>query len=59
MLEYAPMLHVSYYTQNYAGIIHQGLNSGTLCLKVCYLTIIELWLHVSDLGLKLGSRVVS
>jgi len=25
MLEYAPMLHVSYYAQNYAGIIHQGL----------------------------------
>ena len=23
--EYAPMLHVSYYAQNYAGIIHQGL----------------------------------
>ena len=25
MLEYAPMLHVSYFAQNYAGIIHQGL----------------------------------
>ena len=25
MLEYAPMLHVSYYAQNYAGIICQGL----------------------------------
>ena len=25
MLEYAPMLHVSYYAQNYADIIHQGL----------------------------------
>jgi len=25
MLEYAPMLHVSYYAQNYAGIIRQGL----------------------------------
>ena len=59
MLEYAPMLHVSYFAQNYAGIIHQGLNSVInthYCLKVCYLTIIELWVHVSDLGLKLGSR---
>ena len=28
MLEYAHMLHVSYYAQNYAGIIHQGL-TGT------------------------------
>ena len=26
MLEYAPMLHVSYYSKNYAGIIHQGLS---------------------------------
>ena len=25
MLEYAPMLHVSYYAQNHAGIICQGL----------------------------------
>ena len=25
MLEYAPMLHVSYYAKNYAGIIHHGL----------------------------------
>jgi len=25
MPEYAPMLHVSYYAQNYAGIIRQGL----------------------------------
>jgi len=25
MLEYAPMPHVSYYAQNYAGIIRQGL----------------------------------
>ena len=25
MLEYAPMLHVSYYAQNYAGIVRQGL----------------------------------
>jgi len=25
MLEYAPMLHVSYYAQNYAGIVCQGL----------------------------------
>jgi len=25
MLEYAPMLHVSYYAPNYAGIIRQGL----------------------------------
>ena len=25
MLEYAPMPHVTYYAQNYAGIIHQGL----------------------------------
>jgi len=24
MLEYAPMPHVSYYAQNYAGIIRQG-----------------------------------
>jgi len=24
MLEYAPMLHLLYYAQNYAGIIHQG-----------------------------------
>ena len=24
-LYYAPMLHVSYYAQNYAGIIRQGL----------------------------------
>ena len=33
MLEYAPMLHVSYYAQNYAGIIRQGLlvtNKGTV-----------------------------
>jgi len=27
MLEYAPMLHVSYYAQNYAGIIRQGLHA--------------------------------
>jgi len=27
MLEYAPMLHVSYDAQNYAGIIRQGLRS--------------------------------
>jgi len=25
MLEYAAMLHVSHYAQNYAGIIHHGL----------------------------------
>jgi len=25
MLEYAPLLHVSYYAQTYAGIIRQGL----------------------------------
>jgi len=25
MLEYAPMLHVSYYAQSYVGIIRQGL----------------------------------
>ena len=39
------MLHVSYYDQNNASIIHQGLNSviNTHCLKVCYLAIIELW----------------
>jgi len=28
MLEYAPMLHVSYCAQNYAGIIRQGLAVG-------------------------------
>lgn len=27
MLEYAPMLHVSYYAKNYASIIRQGLNT--------------------------------
>jgi len=30
MLEYAPMLHVSYYAQNYAGIICQGLHLRSL-----------------------------
>jgi len=51
MPEYAPMLHVSYYAQNYAGIIRQGLDwfhwscTELLCLvlrHVCsmYKTII-------------------
>ena len=31
MLEYAPMLHVSYYAQNYAGIIRQGLLTTCTC----------------------------
>jgi len=30
MLEYAPMLHVSYYAPNYAGIICQGLKQKLL-----------------------------
>jgi len=50
--------YAAYYAQIYAGIIHQGLNSvinAHFCLKVCYLTVIELWVHISDLGLKLGS----
>ena len=46
MLEYAPMLHVSYYAQNYAAIIRQGLfhvSSQFLCysysVKSCTLFI--------------------
>jgi len=34
MLEYAPMLHVSYYAQNYAGIIRHDLD-GFLNSKGC------------------------
>ena len=35
MLEYAHMLHVSYYAQNYAGIIHQGLIPLGIAQMVC------------------------
>ena len=33
MLEYAPMLHVSYYAQSYAGIIRQSLVSSESLLR--------------------------
>ena len=33
MLEYAPMLHVSCYAQNYAGIIRQGLVLLSILLR--------------------------
>ena len=35
MPEYAPMLHVSYYAQNYAGIIRQGLEVTLCCGENC------------------------
>jgi len=36
MLEYAPMLHVPYYAQNYAGIICQGLSRYSNALIINY-----------------------
>ena len=39
MLEYAPMLHVSYYAQNYAGIIRQGLVWTVVILLVSYFCV--------------------
>ena len=34
MLEYAPMLHVSYYAQNYANIIRQSLLKTLLLINM-------------------------
>jgi len=39
MPEYAPMLHVSYYAQNYAGIIRQGLYREFLNLARMQFTV--------------------
>jgi len=60
MLEYAPMLHVSYYAQNYAGIIRQGLTwsrfSGMPITHTCEPVECQLELRTSSVSWEASTR---